>query len=136
MLEPKRVKYRKRHRQRPSKNLAKGNYKVEFGDFGLKAISSGWISNRAIEAARRVMIRYLRKGGKMWIRIFPHEQTTYHGEMNKMGGGKGAPNKIVSNVKLGNILFEVAGISPEKAMEALKRASYKLRVKTKVIEKL
>lgn len=132
MLVPKRVKYRRPHRGK-MRGEAKGGKTVAFGDFGLQATESHWITNRQIEAARITMTRYMKRGGKVWIKIFPHLSYTSKGVGVRMGNGKGTPEGWVAPVKRGKVLFEVAGVPEEVAREALRLASNKLPVKTKVL---
>lgn len=106
---------------------------LEFGDYGLKSMSNGWVSSRQIEAARRAMVRYIKKGGKIWIRIFPDKPITSKGTHFTMGSGKGAPEYFVAVVKPGTIIFEMSGVPEELAKQAMRLASYKLPVKTKFI---
>ncbi len=108
---------------------------LAFGDFGLQALEGAWITSRQIEATRRVITRYVRRGGKMWIRIFPDKPVTKKPAETRQGGGKGPPDHWVAVVKRGRILFEVAGIRTETAKEALKLASHKLPIHTKFVEK-
>lgn len=132
MLVPKRVKYRRPHRGK-MRGEAKGGKTVAFGDFGLQATESHWITNRQIEAARITMTRYMKRGGKVWIKIFPHLAYTSKGVGVRMGNGKGTPEGWVAPVKRGKVLFEVAGVPEEVAREALRLASNKLPVKTKIL---
>lgn len=132
MLVPKRVKYRRPHRGK-MRGEAKGGKTVAFGDFGLQATESHWITNRQIEAARITMTRYMNRGGKVWIKIFPHLSYTSKGVGVRMGNGKGTPEGWVAPVKRGKVLFEVAGVPEEVAREALRLASNKLPVKTKIL---
>lgn len=134
MLIPKKVKYRKSMKGR-SKGVTKGGTEVAFGTFGLKSLGTRWITSRQIEAARRAIIRYLRKRGKLWIRIFPQKPVTTKGTEIPMGGGKGSVSHYVFPIKPGRILFEVAGIPEEEAREALRKASDKLPIKTKFIKR-
>jgi len=127
VLQPKRVKYRKVHRGRLKGEATSGN-NIAFGDFGLRAEESAWVTARQIEAARRVFVRYLRRGGKLWIRIFPDKAVTKKPAETRMGGGKGAPEHWVAVVKRGRIMFEVAGIKEDVAREAVHLASYKLPI--------
>jgi len=129
MLQPKRVKYRKVHRGR-LKGAAHSGDTISFGDFGLRAEESAWITARQIEATRRVFVRYLRRGGKMWIRIFPDKSVTKKPAETRMGSGKGAPDHWVAVVKRGRIMFELSGISKETAQQAVHLASYKLPIAT------
>ncbi|KRM98527.1 50S ribosomal protein L16 [Loigolactobacillus rennini] len=132
MLVPKRVKHRREFRGK-MRGEAKGGKNVDFGDYGLKALDSAWISNRQIEAARVAITRYMRRGGKVWIRIFPHKSYTEKGIGTRMGAGKGAPAGWVAVVKRQKVMFEVAGVPKEVAHEALRLAANKLPVRTKVI---
>ena len=134
MLQPKSYKYRKQHRGR-LKGIASKGTKVSFGEYGLKAQESSWISARQIEAARRVMPRYTRKGGKIWIRIFPDKPVTARAAETRMGKGKGNVDHYVSPVKKGKVLFEISGIEKEEAQLALNLASDKLPIKTSFIER-
>lgn len=136
MLMPKKTKYRKAHKGRRRKHaVATRGVSVSFGEYGLKSLDTHWITSRQIEAARRVLTRYLRKGGKMWIRIFPDKPITKKGAEMPMGGGKGAVDHYVAPVKAGTIIFEVTGLDEEMAKKALNSASYKLPVKTKFVKK-
>ncbi len=134
MLQPRRVKHRKHHRGRMSGKAISGNY-VAFGEFGLQAESAGWVDARQIESARRAMNHQMRRGGKIWIRIFPDKSVSAKPAETRMGSGKGAPDRWVSVVKPNRILFEVAGVSREVALEALRRASHKLPVATRIVER-
>ena len=134
MLQPKIYKYRKQHRGR-LKGIASKGTKVSFGEYGLKAQESSWITARQIEAARRVMTRYTRKGGKIWIRIFPDKPVTARAAETRMGKGKGNVDHYVSPVKKGKVLFEISGIEKEEAELALNLASDKLPIKTSFIER-
>ncbi|KRL86290.1 50S ribosomal protein L16 [Lacticaseibacillus pantheris] len=134
MLVPKRVKHRREFRGK-MRGAAKGGTKVDFGEYGLQALESHWISNRQIEAARVAMTRYMKRGGKVWIRIFPHKSYTSKGVGVRMGNGKGAPEGWVAVVKRQKVMFEVGGVSKEVATEALRLASNKLPIRTKVIER-
>lgn len=136
MLLPKKVLHRKWHKGRSRQNgVASRANQVDFGDFGLKSESFGWVTGRQIEAVRRVLTRYVRRGGKVWIRIFPDKPITKKGNEMPMGGGKGAPDHYVAVVKPGAVLFEMGGIEKTVAVEALSMAGYKLGVKTKFVEK-
>ncbi len=136
MLVPKKVKHRKRHKEmKRLKGVASSGTKVEFGTYGLKTLDAKWITSRQLEAARRAIIRHLRKGGKMWIRIFPDKPVTKKGLEVPMGGGKGSVDRYVAPIKPGRIIFELDGISEEKAKEAFSRASDKLPVRTKFVRK-
>ena len=134
MLQPKRVKYRKLHRGNRRGKAHAGN-DIIFGEFGLQAQGAAWITSRQIEAARRVMVRYLRRGGKMWIRVFPDKSVTKKPAETRMGSGKGAPEGWVAVVKPGRMLFEIAGIKEGMAKEAMKLASYKLPIATRFMVK-
>ncbi|MCG9967855.1 50S ribosomal protein L16 [Pelotomaculum terephthalicicum JT] len=134
MLIPKRVKYRKQHRPGIA-GRAKGGKDVSFGEFGLQALESAWITNRQIEAARIAMTRYIKRGGKVWIRIFPDKPITTKPAETRMGSGKGTPEYWIAVVKPGRIMFELAGISEEVAREAMRLASHKLPVKTKFVKR-
>ncbi|MFA5135122.1 MAG: 50S ribosomal protein L16 [Patescibacteria group bacterium] len=134
MLVPKKVKHRKWHKGRLT-GRASSKVKLSFGSCGLKSLGAGWISSRQIEAARRAMTRFIQKGGKVWIRIFPDKPITLHGSEVRMGGGKGSVDHYVAVVKPGTVLFEMDGVDNEKAKEAFRLASHKLSVKTKFITK-
>ena len=135
MLMPKRVKYRKQMRGR-MKGMARRGSEVHFGDFGLQALEPAWISARQIESARRTMVRAMRRRGKVWIRIFPDKPITKRAAESRMGKGKGSVEFWAAVVKPGRIMFEIGGgISEEMAREALKLASYKLPIKTKIVSK-
>ena len=134
MLQPKRVKYRKIHRGRLKGKAQRGNY-VVFGEFGLQAEEGAWITARQIEAARRAMVHYVRRGGQIWIRIFPDKAVTKKPAETRMGSGKGAPDHWVAVVKPGRILFEMAGIKEEVAKEAMRLASHKLPISTRFVVK-
>lgn len=132
MLVPKRVKHRREFRGK-MRGAAKGGKQVSFGEYGLQALESSWISNRQIEAARVAITRYMKRGGKVWIRIFPQKSYTSKGVGVRMGNGKGAPDGWVAVVKREKVMFEVAGVPEEVAKEALRLASNKLPVRTKII---
>ncbi len=132
MLSPRRTKFRKQQRGR-MRGLAKGGTTLNFGDFALQAIEPSWITSRQIEAARRAMTRYVRRGGKIWIRIFPDKPVTMRPAETRMGSGKGSPEFWVAVVKPGRIMFEMNGVSEEVAREAMRLASQKLPIKTKFI---
>ena len=134
MLLPKRVKYRRVHRGRMTGKATRGN-KIAYGEFGLQALEPGWITSNQIEAARIAMTRYTKRGGQVWIKIFPDKPVTAKPAETRMGSGKGAPEYWVSVVKPGRVLFEIGGVSEEIAREALRLASHKLPVKTKIISK-
>ncbi len=136
MLIPKKVKHRKWQKGRGRfRGVATRNTSIAFGQFGLKATTDGWISSRQIEAARRVLTRYVRRGGKIWIRVFPDRPVTKKGNEVPMGGGKGSPDHYVAVIKPGTILFEMGGITHESAKIAMDLAGYKIGVRTKFIEK-
>lgn len=134
MLLPKRVKYRRQHRGK-MRGLAKGGTEVSFGEYGLQALEASWITNRQIEAARVAMTRYMKRGGKVWIKIFPHKPFTKKPLEVRMGSGKGAPEGWVAVVKPGKIMFEIAGVSEEVAREALRLAMHKLPIKCKFVKR-
>jgi large subunit ribosomal protein L16 len=128
MLMPKRVKFRKQQRGRRA-GKAKGGSSVDFGTYGLRALEAGWVTNRQIEAARVAMTRYVRRGGKIWIRIFPDKPLTVKPAETRMGKGKGNPEHWVAVVKPGRVLFEIEGVDEKSAREAFRLASHKLPVK-------
>jgi len=132
MLQPKRVKHRKAHRGNLRGKAQAGNT-LAFGDFGLQALESAWVTSRQIEAARRAMTRHIRRGGKVWIRIFPDKPVTKKPAETRMGGGKGPPDHWVAVVKPGRVLFEMAGVSEALAKEAMRLASHKLPIDTRFI---
>ena len=132
MLSPKRTKYRKPHRGRLKGQAMRGN-KISFGDFALQALEPGWITSRQIEAGRRAMSRYARRGGKLWIRVFPDKSITARAAETRMGAGKGAPDYWVAVVKPGKILYEMRGVSEAIARSSMRIAAYKTPVKTKFI---
>ncbi len=134
MLMPKRVKYRKAHRGRMKGRATRGN-NVSFGEYGLQALEPHWITSRQIEAARRAVVRYLKRHGKLWIRIFPDKPVTAKAAETRMGGGKGALSHWVAVVKPGRVMFEIAGISEEEAREAFRLASHKLPIHTQFVTK-
>jgi large subunit ribosomal protein L16 len=134
MLSPKRVKHRKHHRGRMRGN-ARGGVRVQFGDYGLKALERGWISNRQIEAARVAMTRKIKRGGKVWINIYPDKPVTQKPAETRMGSGKGNPEGWVAVVKPGRVMFELAGVPEDLAREAMRLAGHKLPVKTKFVER-
>lgn len=136
MLLPKKVKHRKWHKpRRISKGVATRLTKVSFGSFGLVAITEGWITSRQIEAARRVLTRYVKKGGKIFIRVFPDRPVTKKGNELPMGGGKGSPDHYVATVKPGTIMFEMVGITEQDAHKALIASGHKLPVKVRFVKK-
>ena len=132
MLQPKRVKYRKLQKGRLRGDATRGN-KISFGDYGLQAIEKGWISNRQIEAARVAMTRHIKRGGKVWIRIFPDRPITRKPAETRMGKGKGNPEGWVAPVKAGRILFELEGVATPIAKRAMELASAKLPVRTRFV---
>ena len=132
MLQPKRVKYRNKQRGR-RKGISVTGSTINFGDYGLKAAEAAWLTARQIEAARRAMTRYVRRDGKMWIRIFPDKSVTARAAETRMGSGKGAVDHWVAVVKPGRVLFEMAGVPEEQAREALRLASTKLPIATKIV---
>jgi large subunit ribosomal protein L16 len=134
MLMPKRVKHRKQHRGRMTGN-AKGGTTVTFGEYGLQALEPSWVTNRQIEAARIAMTRYIRRGGKVWIKIFPDKPVTQKPLEVRMGSGKGSPEKWVAVVKPGKIMFELAGVPEEVAREAMRLAMHKLPIKCKFVKR-
>ena len=134
MLMPKRVKWRKQMRGR-RKGIASRGVDIEFGDYALQALEPAWVTARQIEAARRALVRYMKRRGKVWIRIFPDKPVTKRAAETRMGKGKGAVDHWVAVVKPGRILFEISGLDQEGAKEALRRASHKLPLKTKFIYK-
>nr|YP_009340811.1 ribosomal protein L16 [Palmophyllum crassum]BAW34758.1 ribosomal protein L16 [Palmophyllum crassum] len=133
MLIPKRMKFRKHHRGRMKGSAQRGNTLV-FGEFGLKALEPTWLSSRQIEAGRRVLTRYVRRNGKLWIRIFPDKPVTFRAAETRMGSGKGNPEYWVAVIKPGHILYEITGIPEALAKEAMKNASYKMPIKTQFIK--
>jgi large subunit ribosomal protein L16 len=132
MLMPKRVKYRKMQRGRMGGKATRGSH-VAFGEYGLQATECGWITARQIEAARIAMTRHVKRGGKIWIRIFPHKSTTKKPAETRMGKGKGAPEEWVAVVKPGMVLYEMEGVSPDVAREAFRLAAHKLPIATKFL---
>ena len=133
MLMPKRVKYRKMHWAPRIKGVAKRGTTLAFGQYGLKALEPRWITARQIEACRVTIVRYLRKKGKIWIRIFPDKAVTKHPAETRMGKGKGAPDHWVAVVKPGRVMFEVEGLDLDTAKEAFTRASHKLPIRTRFV---
>ena len=134
MLVPRKVKHRKWQKGR-TKGVESRGTSLSFGSYGLKALGSEWVSSRQIEAGRRAIIRYLRKGGKMWIRIFPDKPITKKGAETPMGGGKGAVDHYAFPIRPGRIIYEVEGIQEDLAKEALRKAAAKLGVKTTFVKK-
>lgn len=134
MLAPKKVKYRKQHRGK-MRGLAKGHTVVTYGEYGLQTLEPSWITNRQIEAARIAMTRYIKRGGKVWITIFPDKPYTKKPAETRMGSGKGNPEGWVAVVKPGRVMFELAGVEEEIAREAMRLAASKLPVKTRFIKR-
>lgn len=134
MLTPKRVKYRKQHRPALKGKAQKGNT-VTYGEYGLQALEPAWITNRQIEAARISINRYIKRGGKLWIKIFPDRPITAKPAETRMGKGKGTPEQWVAVVKPGRVMFELAGVNEEVAREAMRLASHKLPVKCKFVKR-
>jgi len=134
MLSPKRTKFRKQSRGRMSGVATRGNT-LDFGDYGMQALECSWITSRQIESARRAMNRYIRRGGKIYIRIFPDKPVTQRAADTRMGSGKGAPEFWVAVVKPGRVMFEVAGVSEEIAKEAIRLGQAKMPVKTRFIKR-
>ena len=134
MLMPKRVKRRKQHRGRMTGKVTKGNV-IAYGEYALVATSSAWVTSNQIEAARIAMTRFVKRGGQVWIDIFPHKPITQKPAETRMGSGKGSVEYWVAVVKPGRVMFEMAGVSEADAREAMRLASYKLPVKTKFIKK-
>lgn len=130
MLIPKKVKHRKQHRGH-TKGVATAGNTLAFGSYGLRALENAWITSRQIEAARRAMTRYVQRGGKIWIRIFPDKPVTFKGNEIPMGGGKGAVDHFVAVVKKGRFIFEIDGVTHDQAQEAMRLAAHKLPVKTR-----
>src|SRR5438105_12198583 len=132
MLLPRRTKFRKQHRGH-RRGTSRGQLNVQYGDFGLKALESGWITNRQIEAARIAMTRKIKRGGKVWINVFPDKPYTKKPAETRMGSGKGSPEGWVAVIKPGRVMFELAGVPEPLAKEALRLAGSKLSIKTKVV---
>ncbi|KPJ85249.1 50S ribosomal protein L16 [Parcubacteria bacterium SG8_24] len=136
MLLPAKVKYRKMHKGRArNKRTATTKLDVSFGAYGLKAVGGAWVTSRQIEAARRAMTRFIKRGGKIWIRIFPDKPITYHGNENTMGGGKGSVDHYVAVIRPGTVMFEMDGVTEDQAREAMRLAAYKLPMKTRFVKK-
>ena len=135
MLMPKRVKRRRVHRGRMKGKALRGN-KITYGDFAIQAMEPGWITSNQIEAARVAMTRYIKRGGKVWIKIFPDKPVTAKPAETRMGSGKGSPEYWVAVVKPGRVMFEIAGINEETAREAMRLAQHKLPIKTKFIRRV
>lgn len=137
MLVPKKVQHRKWHKPRRNNvGIATRTTRVSFGSFGLAALTPAWVTSRQLESARRVLAKYVHKGGKIWIRVFPDRPVTQKGAEVPMGGGKGAPDHYVCSVKPGTVLFEMGGIPEKMAREALHLAGYKLPMKIRIVEKI
>lgn len=134
MLMPKRSKYRRVHRGRMKGKATRGNT-VTYGEYGLQALAPSWITSNQIEAARVAMTRYIKRGGKVWIKIFPHKPVTKKPAETRMGSGKGSPEYWVAVVKPGRVMFELAGVPEELAREALRLAAHKLPIKCRIIKK-
>ena len=134
MLMPKRAKYRKVQRGRMTGAASRGN-KVAYGDFGIQALEPGWITGNQIEAARIAMTRYIKRGGQVWIKIFPDKPVTEQPAETRMGKGKGSPEYWVAVVKPGRVMFEIGGVSEELAREAMRLAAHKLPIKCKFVKK-
>ncbi|MEX2210778.1 MAG: 50S ribosomal protein L16 [Gaiellaceae bacterium] len=134
MLLPKKTKYRKVHRGR-RRGTAKGQTQVQFGDFGLKSLDAGWVTNRQIEAARIAMTRKIKRGGKVWVNVFPDKSVTKKPAETRMGSGKGSPEGWVVVVKPGRVMFELAGVDEPLAKDALRLAAMKLPVRTKIVSR-
>lgn len=132
MLQPKRTKFRRHHRGKMRGKATRGNT-IAYGDFGLQALEPGWIKARQIESGRRVLTRYVRRNGKLWIRIFPDKPVTMRAAESRMGSGKGTPEYWVAVVKPGKMIFEIKGITPALAKHALRIAGHKMPVKTQII---
>ena len=134
MLIPKRVNYRRQQRGRMTGKATRGN-KVTYGEFGLQALEPGWITSNQIEAARIAMTRYTKRGGQVWIKIFPDKPVTQKPAETRMGSGKGSPEYWVAVVKPGRVMFEIAGVSEDAAREALRLGSHKLPIRTKIVKR-
>ncbi|MBU0613749.1 50S ribosomal protein L16 [Patescibacteria group bacterium] len=137
MLMPKKLKYRKHHKRRQQGDrVATQKTSVDFGQYGLKAITESWVTARQIESARRAMTRSVKRGGKIWIRIFPDQPVTSHGAEAPMGKGKGAVDYYMTPVRAGTVMFEIDGVTEEQAREAFRLAMHKLPMKTKFVTKM
>jgi large subunit ribosomal protein L16 len=134
MLSPRKVKFRKMHRGRMRGKSYRGN-KVQFGAYGLQAMEPSWVTSRQIEAARIAMTRYIKRGGKVWIRVFPDKPVTKKPAETRMGSGKGSPEFWVAVVKPGRVMFEIAGVAEDVAREAIRLAEFKLPMKTRFIQR-
>ncbi len=135
MLMPKRVKFRKAHRGR-MRGEAQNGASVAFGEFGLQALGRGWVTSQQIEASRRAVTRYIKRGGKLWIRIFPDKPVTKKPAETRMGSGKGNPELWVAVVRPGRVMFELAGVTEEVAREALTLAGHKLPIKSRFVQRI
>jgi large subunit ribosomal protein L16 len=136
MLMPKRVKYRKPHRGSVPGGVAHRGSTVNFGEFGLQALEAAWIDSRQIESARRAITNHIKRGGKVWIRIFPQKAVTQKPAETRMGSGKGAPDHWVAVIKPGRMLFELSGVREEVAAEAMRKAGHKLPIKTRFVKRI
>ena len=134
MLLPKKTKFRKYQRGRP-RGVAKGQTSVQYGDYGIKALEAGWVTNRQIEAARIAMTRKIKRGGKVWINVFPDKPVTQKPAETRMGSGKGSPEHWVAVIKPGRVMFELAGVPEDLARDAMRLAGMKLPVKTKFVKR-
>ena len=134
MLSPKRVKFRRVHRGRRH-GLSRGQQRVEFGEYGLKALEQGWLTNRQIEAARIAMTRKIKRGGKVWINVFPDKSFTKKPAETRMGSGKGSPEWWIANVKPGRVMFEISGVAEPVAREAMRLAMHKLPMKCRFVQR-
>ena len=134
MLMPKRVKYRKAHRGRMKGRASRGT-KISFGEYGLQAVEPCWMTSRQIEAARRAIVRFVRRGGKLWIRVFPDKPVTVKAAETRMGSGKGNVDHWVAVIKPGRVLFEIGGVPEDVARDAMRLASHKLPIRTQFIAK-
>jgi large subunit ribosomal protein L16 len=134
MLMPKRMKHRKMHRGRMTGKAGRGNV-LSFGDYGLQALEPCWMTSRQIEAARRAVVRYVKRGGKMWIRIFPDKPVTQKAAETRMGGGKGAVDHYVAVVRPGRMIFEISGVEELAAREAMRLAAHKLPIRTRFVSR-
>jgi len=134
MLMPKRVKYRKQMRGR-MRGMARGGVSVQFGEFGLQALEPAWVTQRQIEAARRAIVRFIKRKGRVWIRIFPDKPVTAKPAETRMGKGKGAVDHYVAVVRPGRVMFEMGGIDEETARQALRLAAFKMPIKTKFVKR-
>jgi large subunit ribosomal protein L16 len=136
MLMPKRVKHRKQHRGTTGAGVAQRGNQVSFGEYGLQALEAAWIDSRQIESARRAITGHIRRGGKVWIRIFPHKPMTAKPAETRMGSGKGAPDHWVAVIKPGRVMFELSGVREDVAAEAMRKAGHKLPVKTRFVKRI